>query len=174
MAVKQVLRMGHPFLQQVSKPVKEFNTPQLHTLIQDMFDTMDAYEGVGLAAPQIGIDLRVVVFGINQNKRYPDADSIPMTVLINPVLRAIGDDATLGWEGCLSVPGLRGEVSRAHQLHYSGFDAQGNRFERQVRDFHARVVQHEVDHLDGILYPSKIQNMNNFGFSEEISELNKL
>ncbi len=173
MAVKQVLRMGHPLLLQVSKPVEEFNTPALHSLIQDMFDTMDAHEGVGLAAPQIGVSQRIVVFGITHNRRYPDAGSIPMTVLINPSIQIIGDDCCFGWEGCLSVPGMRGEVARANRLIYSGFDAQGSRFERDVGDFHARVVQHEVDHLDGLLYPSRIENMSRFGFAEEIESLER-
>ncbi len=164
MAVKEVLKMGDPRLWQKSAAVIQFDTPELHTLIADMRDTMRAEQGVGLAAPQIGVPLRVVVFGVQSSPRYPDAASVPDTVLINPVLLPLSDECEVGWEGCLSVPGLRGEVSRFQQLRYQGFDVHGALIDRTVSGFHARVVQHECDHLDGVLYPMRMTDMRRFGF----------
>ena len=168
MAVRPVLRMGDARLLQVARSVERFGTPELHALIADMEDTMQALNGAGLAAPQIGVDLRVVIFGITANPRYPDAEPVPQTVLINPDLTPL--DATMedGWEGCLSVPGMRGLVPRYLRLRYRGFDADGAVIERAVEGFHARVVQHECDHLDGVLYPMRIRDMRNFGFIEEL------
>lgn len=166
MPVKTVLRMGDPLLRQVAKPVEQFDTPELYDLIQDMHDTMQHKQGAGIAAPQIGVSLRVVIFGVGENPRYPDAESVPYTILINPVLTPIGTEKKDGWEGCLSVPGLRGIVPRFTHLHYSGFDPQGQRIDRTVYGFHARVVQHECDHLDGILYPQRIEDLTTFGFND--------
>lgn len=160
--------MGHPLLLQKAAPVTEFNTPQLDALIADMFDTMAAQNGAGLAAPQIGVSLRVVIFGVDKNPRYPDAEPVPVTVLINPEIEFLGDERDEMWEGCLSVPGMRGLVERYTHLRYAGHDAQGARFERVARGFHARVVQHECDHLDGILYPRRIKDLRLFGFTEEL------
>lgn len=168
MAVKPVLRMGDPRLLRVSRPVTRFNTPELQALLTDMHDTMQALDGAGLAAPQIGVDLRVVIFGVASNPRYPDAEPVPQTVLINPVLTRLDDELEEGWEGCLSVPGMRGLVPRFLRLRYRGFDASGAPIDRTVDGFHARVVQHECDHLDGILYPMRIRDMRNFGFTEEL------
>ncbi|HFQ91265.1 MAG TPA: peptide deformylase, partial [Chromatiales bacterium] len=151
MAVRQVLKIGNPRLLQVARPVTAFNTPELHGIIQDMFDTMAAHDGAGLAAPQIGIGLRIVIFGLEENPRYPDAETVPMTVLINPQLMALDDVMEEDWEGCLSVPDMRGLVPRFHRIRYGGFDQYGVGFQRDVEGFHARVVQHECDHLDGIL-----------------------
>ena len=173
MAVNPVLKMGESSLLERSLEVEAFNTEELGQLLQDMWDTMAAENGAGLAAPQIGINLRVVVFGYQENPRYPDAPAVPETVLINPVITPIGEVTDLGWEGCLSVPGMRGLVSRYQQIRYQGFDQFGNTIDRSVSDFHARVVQHECDHLDGILYPQKITDMRNFGFCEEL-EINGL
>lgn len=155
-------------LRQVAKPVEHFDTPTLYDLIQDMHDTMLHKQGAGIAAPQIGVSLRVVIFGVGENPRYPDAESVPYTILINPVLTPIGLEKEDGWEGCLSVPGLRGVVPRYTHLHYSGFDPKGNPIDRTVSGFHARVVQHECDHLDGVLYPQRIEDMSTFGFIEEL------
>ena len=166
MAIKPVLRMGDPVLFQKAKPVKAFDTPELHALIQDMQDTMESMNGAGIAAPQIGVSLRVVIFGVGHNPRYPDAEQVPYTVLINPVLKAIGDDIEDGWEGCLSVPGMRGVVPRFTRLHYTGFDQYSQPIDRLVSGFHARVVQHECDHLDGILYPMRIQDLTRFGYTD--------
>lgn len=168
MAVKTVLRMGDARLWQVSVPVQRFDTPVLHELIQDMRDTMLATNGVGLAAPQIGVPLRVVIFGVQQNSRYPDAHSVPETVLINPVLTPLNDEHEAGWEGCLSVPSLRGMVSRHQHLRYQGVDQYGALIDRTVSGFHARVVQHECDHLDGVLYPMRMTDMRQFGFVNEL------
>lgn len=168
MAIKSVLRMGDPLLLRVSEPVCEFDTPQLHALIEDMHDTMASLNGAGLAAPQIGVGQRVVIFGVGKNPRYPKAEEVPYTVLINPELAPLDDETEQGWEGCLSVPGMRGLVPRYRQLHYRGVDQFGRAIERTVADFHARVVQHEVDHLDGILYPMRILDLRNFGFNEEL------
>ena len=168
MAIREVLRMGDPRLWQVARPVREFDTPELHALIADMEDTMAALEGAGLAAPQIGVGLQLVIFGVHHNPRYPDAEAVPYTVLINPVLEAVGTDMEEGWEGCLSVPGMRGLVPRHASLRYRGFDQFGNAIDRTVSDFHARVVQHECDHLAGILYPMRIRDLRNFGFTAEL------
>lgn len=168
MAVKAVLRMGDDRLLRVAQPVAQFDTPELHALISDMQDTMQALSGAGLAAPQIGVPLRVVIFGIAANPRYPDAEPVPQTVLVNPVITPLDGEMEEGWEGCLSVPGMRGLVPRHLRLHYSGFDACGKPIERTVDGFHARVVQHECDHLDGVLYPMRIRDFRNFGFVEEL------
>ena len=168
MAVREVLRMGDPRLFQRSRPVERFDTPELHTLLQDMHDTMDALSGAGLAAPQIGEQLRVVIFGVARNPRYPEAEPVPYTVLINPILTPLSEDSEDGWEGCLSVPGMRGVVPRYTQLRYQGYDQFGVPIARNVSGFHARVVQHEYDHLDGILYPMRIRDMRNFGFHDVI------
>lgn len=166
MPIRPVLRMGDPLLLQKAAPVERFDTPELHALIQDMWDTMEAMDGAGIAAPQIGVSLRVAIFGVGKNPRYPDAEQVPYTVLINPVLTPIGETMEDGWEGCLSVPGMRGVVPRYARLHYAGFDQYGKSIDRMVSGFHARVVQHEYDHLDGILYPMRIQDMSQFGFTE--------
>ncbi len=162
--------MGDARLLRVAKPVLDFDSAELTTLLQDMRDTMAHLDGAGLAAPQIGVDLRVVIFGSDDiNPRYPDASPVPGTVLINPVIEPLGGDIEDGWEGCLSVPGLRGIVPRWHALRYSGFDENGRHFSREADGFHARVVQHECDHLDGILYPMRITDFSQFGFVDEIS-----
>ena len=168
MAIQQVLKMGDPRLLEVSAPVRQFNTPELDALLTDMQDTMRSLNGAGLAAPQIGVNLRVVIFGVAENPRYPDAETVPFTVLINPVLTPVGNVLEDGWEGCLSVPGMRGVVTRYRDLHYAGFDSQGQPIDRQASGFHARVVQHEVDHLDGILYPQRIRDLTQFGFTDAL------
>lgn len=160
--------MGHPLLLQKARPVTQFNTPELNTLIADMFDTMAAQIGAGLAAPQIGVSQRIVIFGVESNPRYPDVEAVPTTVLINPEVEILGKETDEMWEGCLSVPGMRGLVERYTHLRYTGYDQYGNRFEREARGFHARVVQHECDHLDGILYPRRIKDLRLFGFTEEL------
>jgi peptide deformylase len=165
MAVREILKMGDPRLLRLAEPVREFDTPELHALIADMFDTMHAANGAGLAAPQIGVNLQLVIYGFKSNPRYPDAPQVPETVLINPVLTPITDEKEDGFEGCLSVPGLRGMVPRYKRLHYEGFDQYGERIVRDAEDFHARVVQHEVDHLHGILYPMRITDFSKFGFT---------
>jgi peptide deformylase len=166
--IREVLRMGDPSLLEVSKPVERFGTPELFALLDDMQETMAALDGAGLAAPQIGVGLRVVIFGVQRNTRYPDAEEVPFTVLCNPVLTPLGDEFEDGWEGCLSVPGMRGLVPRYKRLRYSGVDQNGVRIEREVADFHARVVQHECDHLDGVLYPMRIRDLRQFGFTEAL------
>jgi peptide deformylase len=158
--------MGDPRLLQVAAAVEKYATPELSSLLQDLRDTMAAENGAGLAAPQIGVSLRVVIFGVAANPRYPDAPEVPDTVLINPTLTPLADEIEDGWEGCLSVPGMRGLVPRWSQLRYQGFDELGQTIDRRVAGFHARVVQHEVDHLDGILYPTRIRDLRNFGFTE--------
>lgn len=168
MAVRKVLRIGHPLLLKVAEPVEAFDTPELDDLIRDMFDTMAALNGAGLAAPQIGVSRRVVIFGVESNPRYPDVEPVTTTVLVNPEIRPVGGALESGWEGCLSVPGMRGLVPRYAHVRYSGFDQHGERIERDVTGFHARVVQHEVDHLDGILYPQRITDMRLFGYEEEM------
>jgi len=160
--------MGDPRLLQKSQPVQQFGTLELAALIHDMQDTMAHLNGAGLAAPQIGVPLRLVIFGVERNPRYPDAEEVPFTILCNPELTPLGSEMEEGWEGCLSVPGLRGLVPRHARLRYSGFDPQGQRIEREVSGFHARVVQHECDHLDGILYPTRIRDLRNFGFTEQL------
>ena len=164
--IREILRMGDPRLLRVSEPVARFNTPELHQLLTDMFETMRAADGAGLAAPQIGVGLRVVVFGFEYNARYPEAAAVPETILINPVIEALGDEIVDGWEGCLSVPGLRGLVPRYERVRYRGFDDRGIPLEREVDGFHARVVQHECDHLDGILYPMRVRDLRAFGFAD--------
>ncbi|WP_454764087.1 peptide deformylase [Cupriavidus campinensis] len=164
--IRDILKMGDPRLLQVARPVTAFNTPELRVLVEDMFDTMEHANGAGLAAPQIGVDLQVVIFGFDSNPRYPDAPTVPKTVLINPVLEPLSDEMEDGWEGCLSVPGLRGMVPRHTQLSYLGFDLMGNRIERVAEGFHARVVQHECDHLIGVLYPMRVKDFTRFGYTE--------
>ncbi len=167
MAVRPVLKMGHPLLRQVARPV-EPSDPQLAALLQDMEDTMRALNGAGIAAPQIGVSLRVVIFELQDNPRYPDLTPVPYTVLINPVLTVLDGAQEEGWEGCLSVPGMRGLVPRYRRLRYQGVDARGESIDRTVEGFHARVVQHEVDHLDGILYPQRIRDLSSFGFEDAL------
>ncbi|MBI3561367.1 MAG: peptide deformylase [Gammaproteobacteria bacterium] len=168
MAIREILRMGHPLLKAVAKPVTQFNTPELQSLITDMRDTMVANFGAGLAAPQIGVGLRVVIFAIQHNPRYPKVEAIPETILINPEILLEEHTQIAGWEGCLSVPGLRGWVPRYQQIRYRAYNLQGDSIDRVVTDFHARVVQHEVDHLDGILYPQRITDMRQFGFEQAL------
>lgn len=163
--------MGEPLLLQPALPITAFNTPELHALIADMQDTMQSMDGAGIAAPQIGVSLQVVIFGQKEvdgrsNPRYPDAEEVPYTVLINPVLTPVGSAMEEGWEGCLSVPGMRGIVPRYERLQYTGFDTYGNTIDRLVSGFHARVVQHECDHLIGVLYPMRIKNLKDFGFTD--------
>ena len=166
MAIKPVLKMGEPILLEVAKTVDQFDTPELHALIQDMQDTMAHLNGAGLAAPQIGVSLQVVIFGFEKNQRYPDADEVPFTVLLNPQLTPLSDEQEDGWEGCLSVPGMRGMVLRYANLRYQGVDQYGAAIDRTVSGFHARVVQHECDHLQGILYPMRIKDFRLFGFTD--------
>lgn len=164
MTVREILKMGDPRLLRQAEAVTQFDTPELHALIADMFDTMRAANGAGLAAPQIGVNLQLVIFGFQQNVRYPDAPPVPETVLINPVLKPLSDEMEEGWEGCLSVPGLRGVVPRWNRLHYAGVDQYGAAINREAEGFHARVVQHECDHLAGILYPMRIKDFSRFGY----------
>ncbi len=168
MAIRDVLKMGDPRLLEAARPVEEFASPELAQLIVDMHDTMRTLNGAGLAAPQIGIGLQVAIFEVNANPRYPDAESVPFTVLINPVLTPLSDAMEEAWEGCLSVPGMRGLVPRHVGLRYQGFDAAGQPIDRSVSGFHARVVQHEVDHLRGILYPMRIRDLRHFGFTDTL------
>ena len=167
MAVKPVLKMGTPLLKQVALPVTRFDA-ELAALVADMDDTMRALDGAGLAAPQIGVNQRVVIFELRENPRYPHVAPVPYTVLVNPVLTPLGTDEDEGWEGCLSVPGMRGLVPRFRRLRYQGFDQHGTPIDRTVEGFHARVVQHEVDHLDGILYPQRVRDLRNFGFEDAL------
>ncbi|WP_233863183.1 peptide deformylase [Paraburkholderia adhaesiva] len=164
--IREILRMGDPRLLSIAKPVDHFDTPELHALIADMFETMHAANGAGLAAPQIGVDLQVVIFGFEQNERYPEAPAVPQTVLLNPVIHPLSHDMEEGWEGCLSVPGMRGAVSRYSMIRYNGFDQYGKPIERIAEGFHARVVQHECDHLIGKLYPMRITDFSKFGFTD--------
>ncbi|MCI1015460.1 MULTISPECIES: peptide deformylase [Herbaspirillum] len=166
MAIREILKMGDPRLLRQAQPVTEFGTPELARLVDDMFETMRAVNGAGLAAPQIGIDLQLVIFGFGHNQRYPDAPAVPETVLINPILTPLSDQEEEGWEGCLSVPGMRGVVPRWSRLRYQGVDQNGKLIDRTVEGFHARVVQHECDHLQGILYPMRIRDFRQFGFTE--------
>lgn len=168
MAVREILRMGDPRLLKSAQPVQQFDTPALHALIQDLQDTMQAADGAGLAAPQIGVDLAVVIFGFDHNERYPDAPAVPRTVLINPQIEPLGPGQEEDWEGCLSVPGLRGIVPRWSRVRYRGFDQFGTAIDREVEGFHARVVQHECDHLIGVLYPMRIRDFSRFGFVEAL------
>lgn len=166
MAIREILKMGDPRLLRQAGPVEQFGTQEINALIADMFETMRAVNGAGLAAPQIGVNLQLVIFGFKKNVRYPDAPEVPETVLMNPRLTPLGDAQEEGWEGCLSVPGLRGMVPRWSRLRYEGFDEKGNRIDRTVDGFHARVVQHECDHLIGVLYPMRIRDFSQFGFTD--------
>jgi peptide deformylase len=166
--IRDVLRMGDSRLLEKARPVEAFDTPELRELLEDMRDTMAHLSGAGLAAPQIGVGLQVVIFGVHRNPRYPDAEEVPDTVLLNPVLTPLGDEMVEGWEGCLSVPGMRGLVPRYRRLRYAGFDAKGNTIDRTVEGFHAVVVQHEVDHLHGVLYPMRIRDLSKFGFIDAL------
>ena len=165
MAVREILKMGDERLLRVAAPVSDFDSPALLALVEDMFDTMRAANGAGLAAPQIGEDLQLVIFGFDNNQRYPDAPPVPLTVLCNPVIEALDDELVDGWEGCLSVPGLRGVVPRHARIRYRGFDASGLAVEREADGFHARVVQHECDHLIGRLYPTRMRDLRQLGFT---------
>lgn len=166
MTVREILRMGDPRLLRVAELVDRFDTPELHALIQDLRDTMAAESGAGLAAPQIGVNLQLVIFGVEHNPRYPDAEQVPFTILINPTLYKLDEEMEDGWEGCLSVPGMRGVVPRFKRLRYTGVDAAGHSIDRTVEGFHARVVQHECDHLYGVLYPMRMKDMRQFGFTD--------
>jgi peptide deformylase len=166
MTVRAILKMGDPRLLRTAQPVHEFGTPELNELIADLFDTMEAANGAGLAAPQIGVDLQVVIFGFAHSERYPDAPPVPSTVLINPVITPLSEALEEGWEGCLSVPGLRGVVPRHSRIRYTGRDPKGATIDREADGFHARVVQHECDHLIGVLYPMRVQDFSRFGYTE--------
>ena len=167
MAIREILKMGDPRLLRIAQPVAAFDTDELHLLVRDMFETMLAVNGAGLAAPQIGVDRQLVIFGTDTvNPRYPDAPPVPRTVLLNPIVTPIGSEEEEGWEGCLSVPGLRGVVPRFARIRYTGFDPYGDPIDRTVEGFHARVVQHEVDHLLGKLYPMRVRDFSRFGFTE--------
>jgi len=168
MAVCPLLKMGYPCLLETAEAVESLDTPEIHALIRDMRDSMHALNGAGLAAPQIGIGLRVIIFGVQENSRYPEAEEVPETVLVNPEIEAVDEDMEEGWEGCLSLPGLRGLVPRCRKIRYRGMDAAGRCLERVVEGFHARVVQHECDHLDGILYPMRMRDMSKFGFEDSL------
>ncbi len=168
MAVRPILRLGDPRLREIAAPVRVFDTAELHELVRDMVETMEAANGAGLAAVQIGVSQRVVIFGVEHNPRYPDAESVPFTVLVNPEIEPLDEVRDSGWEGCLSVPGMRGLVPRYARIRYRGRDEYGRPIDRAVEGFHARVVQHECDHLDGILYPQRIEDMRSFGFTEEL------
>ena len=165
MAVREILKMGDPRLLRIAQPVREFGTTELRTLVADMFDTMKAANGAGLAAPQIGVELQLVIFGFERNERYPEAPPVPLTVLANPEIEPLGDAMVEGWEGCLSVPGLRGLVPRFERIRYRGFDEAGRAIEREAEGFHARVVQHECDHLIGRLYPTRMTDLTQLGFT---------
>ena len=169
MPIRPILRLGDPRLREIATPVRDFNTPELHELVLDMLETMHAADGAGLAAIQIGVLQRVVIFGFEHNPRYPDAEAVPFTVLVNPEIAPLGTEREAGWEGCLSVPGMRGLVPRYARIRYRGYDAYGAPIDRTVSGFHARVVQHECDHLDGILYPQRIEDLRQFGFVEELA-----
>jgi peptide deformylase len=166
MGVREILKMGDPRLLRIAQPVQEFNTRALHALVDDLFETMEAANGAGLAAPQIGVDLQVVIFGFAHNQRYPEAPPVPLTVLVNPVITPLGDAQEEDWEGCLSVPGLRGKVPRYARIRYTGFDPKGAPIDREAEGFHARVVQHECDHLIGKLYPMRVRDFTQFGYTE--------
>ena len=168
MAVREVLRMGDPRLRLKANAIDRFGNDKLANLITDMLDTMTAFDGAGMAAPQIGVPFRVVIFGIDKNPRYPDAPPIPLTILLNPEISPAGEEMDSDWEGCLSVPGMRGLVPRYTRIRYRGLDADGRKIDREAEGFHARVVQHECDHLDGILYPDRLEDRLMFGFIEEL------
>jgi peptide deformylase len=165
MAVREILKMGDPRLLRIALPIREFGTPALRVLIDDMFETMAVARGVGLAAPQIGEDLQLVIFGFEHSERYPDAPAVPTTVLLNPTIVPLADEMVEGWEGCLSVPGLRGVVSRYARIRYTGFDPEGRPIDREAEGFHARVVQHECDHLIGRLYPTRMRDLTKLGYT---------
>ena len=169
MTIRSVLRMGHPILSALAKPVDEFGTPELDQLLEDMRDSMQALNGAGLAAPQIGVSQRVVIFAMQENPRYPDEQEVPETVLINPKIETIGHETLGFWEGCLSVPGMRGYVERPAKIRYTGFNQVGEPIDRTVEGFHAVVVQHECDHLEGILYPQRIRDFSKFGYEQELT-----
>jgi len=164
MAIREILKMGNPLLYQRSEDITDFDTNELRALIRDMFDTMADSDGAGLAAPQIGVLQRLVIFSVESNPRYPDAETVPRTILINPQIDVLDDEQEAGWEGCLSIPGMRGVVSRPSHIRYSGYNEHGEKFSREVSGFHARVVQHECDHLDGVLYPMRVQDIRQFGY----------
>jgi len=166
--IREILKMGDPRLLRVARPIEDIHDPELKAIIADMYETMQAANGVGLAAPQIGIDLRLMIFGFDQNPRYPDEKSVPLTVLINPWLEVLSDETEEGWEGCLSVPGMRGVVPRSTHIRYGGTLEDGNAFSYEAKGFHARVFQHEFDHLNGILYPQRIKDMSKFGFIDAL------
>jgi len=168
MTIRSVLKIGNPQLLRIAEPVKTVDLDLKQTVIQDMLDTMQAEKGAGIAAPQIGVNLRIIIFGLEKNPRYPDAEPVPMTILINPEFTPLSIDTDTAWEGCLSVPGYRGLVPRYKHIRYSGLDENGKKLERDVRDFHARVVQHEVDHLNGLLYPHRIRDLSKFGLMDEL------
>ena len=168
MAIREILRMGNPILLKEAEKVEKFDTPEIRELIMDMIETMKDAQGAGLAAPQVGESIQLVIFGVDKNERYPDAEEVPFTVLINPIITPLNQEKEDDWEGCLSVPGMRGVVPRYKTINYKGFDQYGNEIDRDVEGFHARVVQHECDHLFGILYPTRIENMKLFGFHDEI------
>ena len=170
MAIREILKMGHPILLEIAKPGEKFNTSELDSIIEDMIDTMKENDGAGLAAPQIGLGMQLVIFGFDSNERYPEADQVPFTVLINPVITPIGDEEEDGWEGCLSVPGLMGVVPRFKKIRYQGKDQHGNEIDREVDGFHARVVQHECDHLIGKLYPMRIRDFSQFGYLDTLTK----
>ena len=170
MAIREILKMGHPTLLEVAKPVEKFNTSELDSIIEDMIDTMKENDGAGLAAPQIGLGIQLVIFGFDSSERYPEADQVPFTVLINPEITPIGDEEEDGWEGCLSVPGLMGVVPRFKKIRYQGKDQHGNEIDREVDGFHARVVQHECDHLIGKLYPMRIRDFSQFGYLDTLTK----
>lgn len=171
MAVRNILKMGNPKLFEKSSPITDFDTPELYTVIQDLKDTMQHYKGVGLAAPQIGCQQRIVLFGFDSNPCYPDEKPVPLTVLINPTITPLTDATNEAWEGCLSIPGLRALISRVSSIRYAGFSPTGDPIEREVHGFHARVVQHEYDHIEGVLFPQKITNFQKFGFEDELKDV---
>lgn len=166
--IREILKMGDPRLLRVARPVENLEDPELKAIIADMYDTMHAAQGVGLAAPQIGVDLRLMIFGFDKNPRYPDEPPVPVTTLINPWVEVLTEETEDGWEGCLSVPGMRGMVPRATHIRYGGTLADGGAFAREARGFHARVFQHEFDHLNGVLYPQRIKDMTRFGFIDAL------
>ena len=168
--IREILKMGDPRLLRTAQPVEQFDTAELHQLVADMFDTMEYAGGVGLAAPQLGIDLQLMVFGFDESERYPDAPAVPRTVLLNPTITVLSEETEEGWEGCLSIPGLRGLVPRHLQIRYAGFDPAGATIEREADGFHARVVQHEYDHLIGVLYPMRMRDLSRLGFSEVLAQ----
>lgn len=170
MAIREILKMGHPTLLEIAKPVEKFNTSELDSIIEDMIDTMKENDGAGLAAPQIGLGIQLVIFGFDSSERYPEADQVPFTVLINPEITPIGNEEEDGWEGCLSVPGLMGVVPRFKKIRYQGKDQHGNEIDREVDGFHARVVQHECDHLIGKLYPMRIRDFSQFGYLDTLTK----